>query len=131
MPATLTHRAAFLLIYGTPVPGFEPSGPLVGESSLRLAAPFLEVVFDGWTTEQLAAVPLHPGAEGLAALDTDTVPLPRGALALFYELRSAMHGFVMLELLGRLSPVNDHSEELFAGMIIRTVSELAALRERC
>lgn len=127
----LANRSAFLLLYGTPVPGFEPAGALVGESSLRLAGPFIEVVFDGWTPEQLAAVPLQPGAEGLAAFDTDKVPLPPGALALFYELRSAMHGFVMLELLGRLAPMNDHSDELFRGMICRTVVELAALRERC
>jgi AcrR family transcriptional regulator len=126
----LAHRSAFLLLYGTPVPGFEPSGSRLEESSQRLATPFFEAVFDGWTPEQIAAVPLQPGAERLADVDAGTlVPLPAGALALFYELRFRMHGMVMLELLDRLSPMNGYAEDLFRGMMSRIALELAAIRE--
>ncbi len=72
----LANRPAFLLVYGTPVPGYElPDGP-IGDAAFGLAAPFLEVVFEGWSPEQLAALPLHPGAERLAEADLDDTPLP-------------------------------------------------------
>ncbi|QYN33030.1 TetR/AcrR family transcriptional regulator [Pseudonocardia sp. DSM 110487] len=126
----LANRPAFLLLYGTPVPGYEPpSREEVISASVSLAEPFLEVVFDGWSAEQLARVPLQPGTERLAEVDTTKVPLPLGALALFYELRAQMHGLVMLELVGHLAPMNDHGEDLFRGMIRRTAAELAALKD--
>jgi AcrR family transcriptional regulator len=126
----LANRPAFLLLYGTPVPGYEPpSREEVIRASVSLAEPFLDVVFDGWSAEQLARVPLQPGTERLAEVDTTKVPLPLGALALFYELRAQMHGLVMLELVGHLAPMNDHGEDLFRGMISRTAAELAALKK--
>jgi AcrR family transcriptional regulator len=128
----LANRPAFLLLYGTPVPGYEPpSREEVITASVSLAAPFLDVVFDGWSAEQLGRLPLQPGAERLAEVDTTKVPLPLGALALFYELRAQMHGLVMLELVGHLAPMNDHGEDLFRGMISRTAAELAALKDAC
>jgi AcrR family transcriptional regulator len=128
----LANRPAFLLLYGTPVPGYEPpSREEVISASVSLAAPFLDVVFDGWSAEQLGRLPLRPCAERLAEVDTTKVPLPLGALALFYELRAQMHGLVMLELVGHLAPMNDHGEDLFRGMISRTAAELAALKDAC
>jgi AcrR family transcriptional regulator len=125
----LANRPAFLLLYGTPVPGYEPPPrEEVISAAVSLATPFLEVVFDGWTPEQLAKVPVQPGAERLAEVDTAKLSLPHGALALFYELRAQMHGLVMLELVGHLAPMNDYGEDLFRGMISRTAAELAALR---
>jgi AcrR family transcriptional regulator len=126
----LANRPAFLLLYGTPVPGYEPPPreQVIG-AAVSLAEPFLDAVFDGWSAEQLARLPLQPGAERLAETDTTKVPLPPGALALFYELRAQMHGFVMLELVGHLAPMNDYGEDLFRGMITRTVAQLAALRD--
>jgi AcrR family transcriptional regulator len=125
----LANRPAFLLLYGTPVPGYEPpSRQEVIGAAVSLAEPFREVVFDGWTTEQLERIPVQPGAERLAEADTAKLTLPLGALALFYELRAQMHGLVMLELVGHLSPMNDHGEDLFRGMISRTAAQLAALR---
>jgi AcrR family transcriptional regulator len=125
----LANRPAFLLLYGTPVPGYEPpSRAEVIGAAVSLAEPFREVVFDGWTMEQLEKIPVQPGAGRLAEADTDKLMLPLGALALFYELRAQMHGLVMLELVGHLSPLNDHGEDLFRGMINRTSALLAALR---
>jgi AcrR family transcriptional regulator len=125
----LANRPAFLLLYGTPVPGYEPPPreEIIGAAA-SLAVPFLDVVFDGWTPEQLAAIPVQPGAERLAEAETGKLPLPLGALALFYELRAQMHGLVMLELVGHLAPMNDYGEDLFRGMMSRAAAELAALR---
>jgi AcrR family transcriptional regulator len=125
----LAHRPAFLLLYGTPVPGYEPAPrDDVVAAAASLAEPFREVVFDGWAPEQLAAVRVQPGAERLAEADTAKLRLPLGALALFYELRARMHGLVMLELVGHLAPMNEFGEDLFRGMISRMATELEALR---
>jgi AcrR family transcriptional regulator len=126
----LANRPAFLLLYGTPVPGYEPPpDEQVIEASVSLSRPFLEVVFDGWNAEQLARVPLQPGAERLAEVSTQKVPLPAGALALFYELRAQMHGLVMLDLVGHLAPMTGFEEDLFRGMVTRSAAKLAAIRD--
>jgi AcrR family transcriptional regulator len=126
----LANTSAFLLLYGTPVPGFDP-GPASesGSAALRLAGPFAEVVFDGWTPDQVAAVPLPAGGEALAA----AVPgdaLPPGALVLFIEMRGRMHGLVMLELLGHLWPFQEVGEQFFTVAMGRMSDELDALRSR-
>ena len=76
----LANRPAFLLLYGTPVPGFDPAART--ESGQRGAGgsrqPFAEVVFDGWTPAQLAAVPLPDGGEALAAAVARKVGAARG-----------------------------------------------------
>lgn len=124
------NRSAFLLLYGTPVPGFKApvDGPTV-EAAMRLAVPFRDVVFDGWTAEQLQAVPLRPGAEQIGDDLPPQFGLPPGALALFIELRARLHGLVMLELLGHLHPLQQHARALLTSLADRTAAELAALRD--
>jgi AcrR family transcriptional regulator len=123
------NRASFMLLYGTPVPGFEPL-PDAGssEAALRLATPFLDVVFDGWTPQQLAAVPIPEGGEPIASIDHTDIPLPAGALAYFLELRARMHGLVILELLGHLHPFDHLGEPLFVGAMRRMSDEIDALQ---
>ncbi len=122
-------RTQFLLLYGTPVPGYRPpdEGP-VRDAARRLADPFLDVVFDGWSPEELAAVPLQPGAEEIGAGHPGGPWPPPGALALFIELRGRLHGLVMLELLGHAHPLNAHAGALFRGAVNRTSTDLTALR---
>ncbi len=124
----LDNRARFLLLYGTPVPGFvvqEDGG--TGEAALRLAAPFVETVFDGWTPEEIAAVPPPPGITDV----TDAgIPLPAGALAWLLDLRARMHGMVTLELLGHLHPLQERSEELFAATLQRMAADVDAEHAR-
>ncbi|QJY47359.1 TetR/AcrR family transcriptional regulator [Pseudonocardia broussonetiae] len=123
----LGHGSEFLLLYGTPVPDFAPLPEgRTGEAAIRLAAPFLEVVFAGWTPEELAALPLAPGAEDIAGVDAPQVPLPPGALAFFLELRARMHGLVVLELLGHLKPLQEHAAALFAGAMHHMSTEIDA-----
>jgi AcrR family transcriptional regulator len=124
----LANRSAFLLIYGTPVPGFRPPAEATAAAALRLAEPFRDTVFDGWSPEELTAVPLPPGAEPLAQAAVGPLALPPGAFALFYELRARMHGLVMLELMGHLHPAQEHASALFTGSTRRSAQALAALR---
>ena len=123
----LANTPAFLLLYGTPVPGFDP-GPASdsGSAALRLAAPFLEVVFEGWTPAELAAIEVPGGV--VPAGDGGDIPLPAGALVLFIGLRAHMHGLVMLELLEHLYPFNGDAGTMFAAEMRRSAAQVAALR---
>lgn len=128
----LEHRSRFLLLYGTPVPGYQ--APPDGETTVaaqRLATGFLDAVFDGWTRAQLESIPLpgvDPGA--LGPDDLQAWSLPAGAVTLFLDLRARMHGAVILEVLDQLHPFGDHADTLFAAMTARMADELDAL-QRC
>ena len=120
----LANRAAFLLLYGTPVPGFTPLPESdVGQAAWRLGQAFAGVVFEGWTPEQLAAVPAAPG---LTEVDCGDMALPLGAVALFIELRARMHGLVTLELVGHLHPFNDHGAAFYDAAINRMSADVDA-----
>jgi AcrR family transcriptional regulator len=124
----LAHRPAFLLLYGTPVPGFRPLAESeVGQAAWRLSRPFAEVVFDGWTPAELAAVPGDPGLDGP---DVEKMGLPLGAAALFIELRARMHGLVTLELLGHLHPFTEHGAAFFDAAIDRMSADVDAAQHR-
>jgi AcrR family transcriptional regulator len=123
----LSHRSAFLLLYGTPVPGFTPLAESeVGHAAWRLGQPFAEVVFDGWTPAQLAAVPLEPGAGPLVDAPVAAMGLPVGAAAMFIEQRARMHGLVTLEIVGHLHPFQEQGAALFEGAIRRMSQETDA-----
>ena len=123
----LANRPAFLLLYGTPVPGFTPLPDSdVGRAAWRLGGAFGEVVFDGWTPAQLAAVPAGPG---LDEIDCGVMQLPLGAAALFIELRARMHGLVALEIVGHLHPFNDHGAALFDAAMNRMSEEVDAIQQ--
>jgi AcrR family transcriptional regulator len=122
----LADRSAFLLLYGTPVPGFTPLRESeVGEAAWRLGLAFAEVVFDGWTPAQLAAVPAAPA---LADTDLLKMELPLGAAALFIELRARMHGVVTLELIGHLHPFTEHGAAFFDAAMSRMSDEIDAVQ---
>ena len=127
----LANRPAFLLLYGTPVPGFTPLPESdVGQAAWRLGQSFAEVVFDGWTPAQLAAVPAAPGLAGadLGKMTQGKTTLPLGAAALFIELRARMHGLVTLELLGHLHPFNEHGAAFFEAAINRMSADVDAIQ---
>ena len=123
----MSNRPAFLLLYGTPVPGFAPPPDSdTGPAAFRLAAPFLDVVYDGWTAQQLAALPAAD--DRVLEVSDAKIPLPPGALAYFIEQRATMHGLVMLELLGHLYPFNAVGGVLYRDAMHRMSDALDALQ---
>lgn len=120
----LAERPSFLLVYGTPVAGFDPRrDEATVAAAWRLAAPFADVMFDGWTPTDLAAV-RAPADMVTAAPEMDPrVRLPLGALVVFTETRALMHGLVMLELLG-YEPLRGAGAVFFDAAIQRVSDEL-------
>ncbi|MFC4945612.1 TetR/AcrR family transcriptional regulator [Pseudonocardia sp. GCM10023141] len=126
----VANGSMFLLLFGTPVPGFEPlPGNQMGPATARLAGAFFETVFEGWTGEQLAAIPLPIPDGEIAGVQHPEIPVPPGALSLFIELRARIHGLVMLELAGELHPYNEHGAALFRSAVHRWSAEMDALQQ--
>lgn len=137
----LENSAPFLLIYGTPVPGYL-APEQVGVAGWRQARAFVHVVYDGWSAEDLAAITAHPldtsepsrsaGADGPGAraseVAREVLSLPTPALQYFMELRATMHGLVMLELLGHLGPIPGSGAGLMRDFAVRASTSLSAMR---
>ncbi|GAA3334818.1 TetR/AcrR family transcriptional regulator [Amorphoplanes nipponensis] len=135
----IDHRAEFLLIFGTPVPGYRAPdpGPTIG-AARRLGAAFAGAVFAGWSAEQIARLELpRPDpllARTLQAGAEQVAPhLPAPAYGIFIELWGRMHGLVMLEILHHLpwlTPL-DAATSYYESATLHLVSDLEHRRTGC
>jgi AcrR family transcriptional regulator len=135
----IDHRAEFLLIFGTPIPGYRAPdpGPTTG-AARRLATVFVGAVFAGWTDEQLGRLDLAKPAPLLlqtlsASAEVITPQLPGPAFGLFIELWGRVHGLVMLEVLHHLpwlAPL-EAATDYYEIAAVRLVSDLERLRAGC
>ena len=128
----LDHRSAFLLALGAPLPDYAApqQGPTT-KAATRMGAAFRTAVFAGWTDDELAAVPLPADAPRLAAQLRRTPAvggLPPGAAAWFTAGWAALHGVVVLELLGHLVWVGDAGEEMCRVVLLQYAGQLEAAR---
>ncbi|MFB9968083.1 TetR/AcrR family transcriptional regulator [Sinosporangium siamense] len=129
------HRARFLLIYGTPVPGYEaPREGLTTSAARRLGATFSDVIFGDWTATETAGIRTpHEHARLTAALTTAvelvSPGLPPTAFGLGIELWGRIHGLVMLEILGHLPWLGPAAAGAnYRSVILRTAAELEHIR---
>ncbi|MEV6520691.1 WHG domain-containing protein [Longispora sp. NPDC051575] len=130
----LAHRSRFLLIYGTPVPGYAApaQGPTSG-AARRLGAAFTAAIYGGWSPGDLERVP-PPGTDPAldAALaragDLTGTGLPAGALGWGLALWAQLHGLVMLEILGHLPMLGDQAGAFYDRTARRAAADLTTLR---
>lgn len=114
------NRSTFLLLYGSPVPGFDAvHGDQVEDAAFALTEPLLDVLLDGWCDGELAALPAPGRGPGVVRHHDGGHSVSIGAPALFVELRARIHGLVMLELLGHLYPFDEVAAQLFDTAIRR------------
>lgn len=113
---SIDHRNEFLLIFGTPIPGYAApeDGPTV-EANRRMGRAFFEVGVEAWQRGTFRPIALDrpptPGEEQLAneidpSLPASLVPLMLGTWAHF-------HGLVALEVLGQLHWVYPTDRDVF------------------
>ncbi|GAA3074634.1 TetR/AcrR family transcriptional regulator [Streptosporangium carneum] len=129
------HRARFLLIYGTPVPGYRApeEGPTTG-AARRLGATLIEVVFGDWSAAEMAGI-RRPGedARPISALATAAELLspgmPPAALGLGLDLWGRIHGLVMLEILGHLPWLGPDAEANYRDAMTRAAADVQRVRE--
>lgn len=117
---SLDHPNQFLLVFGTPIPGYAApeEGPTV-QANRRVGVAFFDVVVEGWRTGTLdlpvPARPATPQDDGfLAAVDPG---FPAAWMTPFVGAWAHFHGMVTLELLGQLDWVYPDGEEFYRAEI--------------
>ena len=126
---SLDHPSQFLLVFGTPVPGYAPpeEGPTV-EANRRIGAAFFEVVHEGWRTGVLdlpePARPTVPVDDTLlAVVDPE---FPAAWLTPFLSAWAHFHGMVTLELLAQFDWAYPDGEAFYRGEIDRLLDSWTA-----
>jgi AcrR family transcriptional regulator len=129
------HRGPFLLAYGTPLPDYHaPVGGPTTAAAAELGAVMRDVVFAGWTPEELQRVPVPPDApaaltERLALVGAQIgAGLPAGAMAVFLTSWAQLHGLVMLDVLDHMPWLAPHQEGLYAVALGELAQRVEALR---
>ncbi|WP_283137378.1 TetR/AcrR family transcriptional regulator [Rhizohabitans arisaemae] len=128
------HRARFLLIYGTPVPGYEApeGGPTTG-AARRLGAVFTDVIFSDWTASEIAGIRTpREDAQATRALATAaelvSPGLPPAAFGLGLELWGRIHGLVILEILGHLPWLGTSAAAHYHSAVLRAAADIEHIR---
>lgn len=121
----LDNRNRFLLIFGTPIPGYTPSqqGP-AAEAAHRMTQVFLAIVVEG--TRSGALVPprstriAEPGE--VALVNTVAPGFPPEAVGPFLGTWAHVHGMVTLEVLHHLDEVYPDPETFFRAEVERLIA---------
>nr|WSY57358.1 TetR/AcrR family transcriptional regulator [Streptomyces sp. NBC_00886] len=115
----IAHPERFQLLYGTPLRGYAaPTDGPTTQASRRMSSIFEREVFEGFTTEQLAAADIPVLSPSLRAY-LEQLPhygqgyLPSPAIALLMSAWGHLHGLVALEVFGHTSFLGDHQAEIF------------------
>lgn len=113
------HPNRFLLIFGTPIPGYAaPEGGPTVEANRRMGVAFFTVAAEAWARGELAPPPLdrspEPGELELAAeLATPPPGFPPEAVAAFMSSWAHFHGLVTLEILNQLDWIYPDAEAFY------------------
>lgn len=129
------HRGPFLLAYGTPLPGYHAPNPgPTNAAAAELGTVMRDVVFGGWSREELDRVPLPPdaGPDLHARLEGSAerlgLDLPPGAAAAFLAAWGQLHGLVMLDVLDHMPWLAPDQEDLYRVALGELAGRLAAFR---
>ena len=125
----MANTARFQLIYGIPLPRYQ--APLDGDSTegaRRIAAVFADVVFGGFSQEQLArteVAPLSPALRSrFAALPAESLGgLPPAAATLFVGIWGHVHGLVVLEVFGHTDFLGAEQAEIFCNTMVDLLAD--------
>ena len=102
---SVDHPNRFLLIFGTPIPGYAaPEGGSTVEANRRIGEAFMAVLIEGWKRGEFTMPerdrPAQPGEIEMAShADPD---LPPTAIGAFLGTWAHFHGMVTLEILNQL-----------------------------
>lgn len=125
----LEHPNEFLLVFGTPIPGYAApeEGPTV-EANRRIGAAFFGLVHEGWRTGTLALpVGPRPATQEEQAFLAPVAPdFPAAWLTPFVGAWSHFHGMVTLEILGQLDWLYPDGEAFYRAEVERLLESWSA-----
>lgn len=124
----LAHPERFLLIFGTPIPGYTApeAGPTV-EQNQRMGAALFAVGVEAWHAGTLAVPALSRSVEPAeAAMAGQIGGIPPELLPVLLGMWARFHGLVILEVTGQLHWLYPDPSTFFTGEVTRMVDELRA-----
>ncbi len=123
------HRNQFLLIFGTPVPGYAApeEGPTV-EATRRIGAAFFALVHEGWRSGalDLPVAPRRATPAEMQFLEGVAPEFPASWLPAFVGAWAHFHGMVTLEILGQLDWIYPDASLFYRTEVERLVGSWAA-----
>lgn len=118
----------FLLIFGTPIPGYAAptDGPTV-DANRRMGRALFEIGLDGWR-QGLVAVPDlgRPATRAEQAMADEIGGVPPALVPTFLGLWAHLHGLVILEVTNQWHWLYPDPGILFAGEVDRMLAALSA-----
>jgi AcrR family transcriptional regulator len=122
----LAQPERFLLIFGTPIPGYSaPEGGPTVEQNRRMGAALFAVGVEAWQRGLLAVPPLaRPVEPAEVAMAGEIGGVPPELLPVLLGMWARFHGLVMLEVTGQLHWLYPDPGTFFAGEVTRMVDEL-------
>ncbi len=126
----IDHPNRFLLIFGTPIPGYTaPEGGPTVEANRRIGVAFFTVAAEAWAKGELAPLalgrPAEPGEKMLAAeLGVPAPGFPAAGVAAYLSAWAHFHGMVTLEILNQLDWIYPEPERFYAAEVERILDGL-------
>jgi AcrR family transcriptional regulator len=121
---SVDHSNQFLLIFGTPIPGYAApeQGPTV-QANRRIGTAFFGLVVEGWQTGALdLAAPPRPPTVAEAELLAEAAPgFPASWLPPFVGAWAHFHGMVTLEILGQLDWIYPDGADFYRAEVERLI----------
>lgn len=108
----LAHRADFVLIYGTPIPGYEAPAEITAPAARRSLAPVVALLGEAYRAGRLSAPPEYADTPPVVrehltewsrqSFDYD---MPPAVMHTGFTAWTRLQGLIMLELFGHIHPV--------------------------
>jgi AcrR family transcriptional regulator len=126
----IDHREQFILIYGTPIPGYHAPEEQTTPASIRASWQFVAILKGAWEAQQIKIppeyqdldTPMHRQAE--AVYEARGWPFPMKLLHIAMAGWSFIHGAVSLELYGHLDYLGGDLGEFFREEVIAYAKRL-------
>ncbi len=126
---SVDHPNRFLLIFGTPIPGYAaPEGGPTVDASRRIGEAFMAVLIEGWKRGEFAMPerdrPPQPGEIEMASqADPD---LPATSVGAFLGTWAHFHGMVTLEILNQLDWAYEDAASFYRAEVDALVAQWGA-----
>jgi AcrR family transcriptional regulator len=127
---SVAHPNRFLLIFGTPIPGYAaPAGGSTVQANMRIGRAFFAPLLDGWRQGDLrlptGSRQAQPGEEAFVA---ENAPgFPAEWMSVFLGAWAHFHGMVSLEILNQLEWIYPDAGVFYEVEIDRLLSSWLAL----
>ena len=115
----LHHRSEFILIYGSPIPGYHAPEEITQPPSIRVGDPFINAMEAAWKAGQLRIPAEYTGLDTPSHRELEDLYQSRGytqpaaILQIFFTGWAMIQGMVSLELYGHWDFLGDKVGEIF------------------